>query len=130
MTGAFESIFIEIEIPTGKNILIGEIYKPPNCKFTDFTGMLHSTLDSPCLQNKYRFIMGDFNLNLLHYHDKPHCQEFLDAMISNALIPCITKPTRLADTTTTLIDNVFTNIHSRLMPLSELPEFRSTLYVN
>ena len=53
--------------------------------------------------------MGDFNLNLLHYNENVHCQEFLDLMLSKYLIPLIRKPTRVTDTSSTLIDNIFSN---------------------
>ena len=110
MTDAIESIFIEINVPQGRNIIVGEIYMPPNSNYTDFIETLQSMLTSPSFNDKHCMIMGDFNFNLFNYNDKPHCRDFLDIMTSKSPFPSITKPTRISDTVSTLIDNVFSNI--------------------
>ena len=57
--------------------------------------------------------MGDFNLNLLNYDNDDKVKVFVDLMNSCGLFSLITKPTRISQTTTTLIDNIFTNcIHN------------------
>ena len=56
--------------------------------------------------------MGDFNINLLNSinsHSLP--QEFLDNFFAATFMPLISRPTRLTDTSATLIDNIFSNIH-------------------
>ena len=53
--------------------------------------------------------MGDFNLNLLHYNENSNCHEFLDLMLSHSFVPLTKKPTRVTDSTSTLIDNIFVN---------------------
>ena len=51
--------------------------------------------------------MGDFNLDLLQCHERSLCQDFLDLMLSKSYAPTITKPTRITESTATLIDNIF-----------------------
>ncbi|XP_072180116.1 uncharacterized protein [Diadema setosum] len=109
MCDSLECIFIEIELSKQKNIVVGEVYKPPSSNFRDFLDAFSDLLLTPSLYQKNIFIMGDFNLNLLHYSENVHCQEFLDLMLSKYLIPLIRKPTRVTDTSSTLIDNIFCN---------------------
>lgn len=65
MTETLESLFIEVEMQTSRNVIIGVIYRPPHCPHGDFLTDIHNILHSPKIQNKYCFIMGDFNVNLL-----------------------------------------------------------------
>ena len=60
-------------------------------------------------ENKYIYLMGDFNLNLMNHESHQQTSEFLDIMYSNMLLPLITRPTRITSYTATLIDNIFTN---------------------
>ena len=60
-------------------------------------------------ENKEVYICGDFNINLLKYDDEIVIQDFYNLMNSNGYLPQINLPTRITDTTMTLIDNIFTN---------------------
>lgn len=55
--------------------------------------------------------MGDFNNNLLDDHLST---DFLNLAFSNNFYPAITNPTRVASTSSTLIDNIFTNDDSAI----------------
>ena len=54
--------------------------------------------------------MGDFNLNLLTYETHADPNDFLNSMISYSLLPYIMHPTRVTDYSSTVIDNIFSNI--------------------
>ena len=56
-------------------------------------------------EKKDILIMGDLNINLLNYNDKD--TTFLDTMFSNSFSPFITLPTRVRNTSETLIDSIF-----------------------
>ena len=60
-------------------------------------------------ENKEVYICGHFNINLLKYDDEIVVQDFYNLMNSNGYLPQINLPTRITDTTMTLIDNIFTN---------------------
>ena len=105
----FESVFIEIKVPNRNNIIVGEIYRPPNSSPIEFTELFHALLSNKHFDNKTCFIMGDFNLNLLNCQDNSTSQDFLNLMLSNSFIPLTRKPTRISDTASTLIDNIFVN---------------------
>ena len=53
--------------------------------------------------------MGDFNINLWDYSISPPVENFLNLMISRNYYPVITRPTRVAPISCTLIDNIFCN---------------------
>ena len=55
------------------------------------------------------FVCGDFNIDLLKHETHNNTKQFLDTMYSLGLYPLIDKPTRITDSSTTLIDNIFTN---------------------
>ena len=105
-----ENIFIEIEsqcLNTTKNVIIGLIYRVPDSNIDLFNKELSDILQKITKENKFIYLMGDYNLDLLKCAEHEYTQEFLDTMYANNLIPTITKPTR--PKTRTLIDNIFTN---------------------
>ena len=105
-----ENIFIEIEsqcLNTTKNVIIGLIYRVPDSNIDLFNKELSDILQKITKENKFIYLMGDYNLDLLKCAEHEYTQEFLDTMYANNLIPTITKPTR--PKTKTLIDNIFTN---------------------
>ena len=52
---------------------------------------------------------GDFDIDLLKHETHNNNKQFIDTMYSLGLYPLIDKPTRISDSSTTLIDNIFTN---------------------
>ena len=102
-----EAIFIDMYVPDQKNFVVGEIYRPPNSSPSKFLEAIQSILSAASLVDKRIVVMGDYNLNLMHCNDNAHCQHFLDLLLSHSLTPLIRKPTRVTDTTFTLIDNIF-----------------------
>ena len=53
--------------------------------------------------------MGDFNINLLRAETSCYAQDFLLSLQSFSFIPTIDKPTRVYNTSATLIDHILTN---------------------
>ena len=60
-------------------------------------------------ENKLVFIMGNFNINLLNYENHTPTSDFLNTFFTNHLQPLILQPTRVTSSTSTLIDNIFSN---------------------
>ena len=92
----------------GKNNVICIVYRPPNNDkkvfFDDFDNLLHKLN----LENKNIYFMGDFNIDLLCDND---ITADLNTLLNvHAMFSTITKPTRIDRNTSTLIDNIFTNI--------------------
>ena len=53
--------------------------------------------------------MGDFNIDLLKDDTSRPVHDYIDFIYSKSLIPTIYKPTRITETTATLIDNILSN---------------------
>ncbi len=104
-----ESLFVEINVSQGKNIVVGVIYRPPNQNTAAFTDVLNDIPINITRGNKLCYIMGDFNLDLLPYNDNVPTQKFIDRLFSYSFYPLISNPTRITSHTATLIDNIFTN---------------------
>ena len=104
-----ESLFIEIQNSKEKNIIIGLIYRPPNTQIDSFYGDLESVFDTLSPENKILYLMGDFNIDLLSQNNNH--ERFLQVAYSNACYPHISKPTRIDTRSSTLIDNIFSNIY-------------------
>ena len=64
---------------------------------------VYSCIKKPCI------ISGDFNINLLNYLNSSS-QSLIDLLTTLSFLPLIDKPTRITDSSATLIDNIFCNI--------------------
>ena len=102
-----ESTFIKIQAKHGTNIVVGSIYRPPNGKEGNFINEM-SELICKTKQQKKELILGmDHNLDLLKSAEHKMTQSFLNCLLDNDMLPTITRPTRITQNTTTLIDNIF-----------------------
>ncbi len=102
-----ESIWVEINIP-GHNtpIIIGSVYRHPNSNTQSFINTLEKITNKITHENKPCLISGDININLLNLNHYSTLQ-FLDSILPHNIIPHISLPTRITDTSATLIDNIF-----------------------
>jgi len=107
-----ESIFIEIfksALGVEKNIIVGQIYRPPNTDVTMFNEVISNALNTVSCESKQLYLLGDFNLNLLNCEQHALTSEFLEVLYASSVFPLITKPTRVHSTSATLIDNILFN---------------------
>ena len=56
-------------------------------------------------EKKPCFILGDFNINLLHANS----ETFLNTLFANAFFPLISQTTRITSSSKSIIDNIITN---------------------
>ena len=104
----FESCFIEIERLNAKNILVGVIYRA-HTSVDDFTLDIEKVFNKTNSENKITYVMGDFNIDLLKDDISRPIHDYVDFIYSKSLIPTIYKPTRITESSATLIDNILTN---------------------
>lgn len=107
-TKTLESVFVEVISGTKKRSIVGCIYKHPCLPMNEFnTLFLAPLLHKANVEGKAIFLLGDFNCDLLKCDSDTEVQQFLDIMGSNSLCPQITLPTRISNTSKTIIDNIF-----------------------
>ena len=103
----FESVFIEISRKNNKNIIIGEVYRVPGTNESDFLNDYEQIVNKIKAEHKCIVIGTDQNLDYLKVNVHGNTRKFFELNLSNCLIPCITKPTRITHRTATLIDNIY-----------------------
>ena len=104
-----ESCFVEIEKSVfghERNVVVGVFYRPPNNDIQYFIDVVKDICDKLRNENELCYLLGDYNINLLNVDTHTSTADFND---SNGFIPLITRPTRVTQSTATLIDNIFTN---------------------
>ena len=106
--GTFESLFIEVTL-NKKQVLIGEIYRPPNTDITEFINKYNWIIEKIKSEKKQLIIGSDQNINLINASTQALTHEFLDINYINGILPVIDKPTRVTHSSATLIDNFYTN---------------------
>lgn len=110
-----ETIFVEIRHGNNKPIIIGCIYRPnspPKADLDIFVNTISEVINLIKSENKEVILMGDLNIDLLKYNTHNKTNSFINGIFSGGLLPLITKPTRICDSTATLIDHILTNITS------------------
>ena len=105
----FETICTEIKCNRNKDILCFCIYRHPNTDQEKFLQFLDSVLQKVAKEKKIASIMGDFNFDLLNYATDNNTFDFLNTIVESGFLPLIHQPTRIIETTGTLIDNIFSN---------------------
>ena len=111
----WEYLCIEIsqKAPYPQKYVIVNVYRPPNeivDKFNIFVNEFDMFLNNLSKMNRSTYICADFNIDLLRIHKKHNYRNFFDTVLSAGFHPKITLPTRITDTSNTLIDNILVNV--------------------
>ena len=89
--------------------------KPITKKLAEFHNQfvlltMFTLIEKANTENKYCFLLGDFNINLLNYDTHTQTEDFINTLNSYFFEPHIIKPTRITDHTATLIDIFFNSV--------------------
>ena len=71
-------------------------------------------------EDKFCFLMGDFNINLMKINSESDNSQFYNTMCSYFFMPLVLQPTRVTDKSKTLIDNIFSTVWISLLCLVTL----------
>ena len=112
-----ESIWIEIwpSRQHCKGILIDTIYRPPETSkylHKDFNTVFNSMMTRASGESKEMIVLGDMNVNFLAPGDNKDLKSVFELF---GLKQIIEKPTRITETTRTLIDAVLTNTPANIV---------------
>ena len=95
-----------------KTVILGNVYRSPSKrpeKFNEYFETILQKLNSNRYANKIKYIVGDFNQDLIKHDDDLHCQNLINNAHNNGFAQIVSRPTRITDHSATLIDHVYTN---------------------
>ena len=94
---------------TKKTKLITACYRSPDSQNTAFITKLTDILTTMHKSNKTSYIVGDMNYNILNVDHHGLTEEYYNLLTTLMYKQMITRPTRITDTTSTLIDHIWHN---------------------
>lgn len=99
--------YIEIQIFHKSNMICGILYRQHNSPLR-FKEYFDETLEKFINSHETVYVMGDFNINLLQAETSSYAHVFVLSIQSFPFVPSIGKPTRLHNSSATLIGNILT----------------------
>ena len=105
---SFESLFLNVHVGP-KKIICGTLYRSPSNNHDFFSETLKAVLKKVDKLHDSTIIMGDFNYNLLSIQNK-HVSASVDTFFEYGFYPLINIPTRITETTGSVLDHFWTNI--------------------
>ena len=105
----YEATWIEIKNKKSKNIVSACIYRHPRSNMDEFHDYFEKCLDILSRENKEVYISGDFNTDLLKLEKNPSHDKFYNLMTSYGFLPQILDPSRVTGSSSTVIDNIYSN---------------------
>ena len=105
-----ECLWLDISENNFKTELtLGAIYRHPGqTKIIEFIEEFSNSL-SDLSQKKVYHILGYFNINLNRDNRMNSANLYINSILSHGAIPLITKPTRISNNLSTIIDHIITN---------------------
>ena len=110
-TNDIQCVWLEITPDWGKSFRIGNMYRPPNSK-VEFNDKFENFIIYVMREEKEIILMGDFNKDLFN---KEIGTEWINFTTSLGLGQLISIPTRVTETSSTLIDHIYTNREENIL---------------
>ena len=76
---------------------------------------LDEALDEQPFANTTTYVLGDVNLDINKFNRSTLAQNYLDGLISKGFFPLLTQPTRVTDTSASIIDHT-NDLSHKLIP--------------
>ena len=105
-----ESFWINIILNKTSSCILGVVYRHPSAAHVDaFIDNLSTCLTDLSKSKSNYYILGDININISSATRTPSSKHYIQTIISCGALPIISKPTRVTDSTATIIDHIITN---------------------
>ena len=114
-----EELWIEIEIQKSSSnntksspqkYVIGNIYRHPGSQYKHFCEKLCNTLEILHKSKTKYILVGDYNINTLKYDLCTDVTNYINSLNSVGCHVHVDKPTRIAESTASCIDHVYSNL--------------------
>jgi len=123
VSDVMEVCSVVVSIRADFKIKICGVYRPPNRNnIINFNESFFNIISNNISRSDKMLILGDFNINLCDPSNDE--TDLLQNFYSNSFFPCITKPTRITQNSSTCIDHIWTNMLSNC--LSGIIDFKVT----
>ena len=102
--------YCAVEVKGRKDpVIICSLYRPPNTTVKTFLSEYNKLLKQLKRSTSEIIIGLDHNLDFLQSDKHKDTNEFIEMLLSHQQVPTITRPTRIASQSATLIDNIIVN---------------------
>ena len=92
-----------------KNFILNCCYRPYSGDSENLSLFLQNTaIEKYLLEKKISYMLLDFNMICLSYHDNAKTKHFYDIIFEKGAIPIINCPTQIAENSANIIDNILT----------------------
>ena len=104
----FEFVCVQLNVNCSLcNITV--VYRPSGGALSSFNENYNRLVDKLAAEKQQCLTTGDFNINLLNYSKHAETENFLNTALSHFQYPVILRHTRYSSTSSTLLDNIFSN---------------------
>ena len=103
-----ECLAVSVSLRNGGSCVLCSMYRPPNSNIQTFLASYNSLLSVIKKKRPTSIIIGlDHNLDLLKADTHQLTNDFIQNNLDFGLIPTVTRPTRITQSSVTLINNIF-----------------------
>ena len=106
-----ECQWIELCLEKQRNIVIGNLYRPPNGDPDEFIEYLENSIEGFNLDNKDLIICGDVNIDVLDKTNES-TKKLIEFLSQTGLTNLIKTPTRFSNNKNSCIDHIYSNSYS------------------
>ena len=97
--------------------LVEFVYRHPSSYCANFIEDFNDSLAQLLTSNIKLFVLGDLNIDISHSNRTSTASNYFNMIKSYGLLPLITKPTRVTETTNTQLEHILTNgVHHFILP--------------
>ena len=107
-----ENIWIDVKLNNNKNLVIGTVHRHPKQNPSFFIEKFSEILHLLNVNNATCFVLGDMNININKSKMLTHAVGYTNILKSYSFFQLIDKPTRLTDSSQSIIDHIITNDHN------------------
>jgi len=109
VTTGCENIWLQFDTNSSNTFIVGVVYKHPNSNYEDFQDKLDMTIAKLSATSSKYYICGNFNIDLLKYHEDKHVEAYVNMLYSYGCYIFPSYPTRVSLNSSTLTDHIHTN---------------------
>ena len=114
-SSSVEMLWLEVRNNKQKPILLCYVYRPPSAS-SDWTDHVEQSLEKGNTENKEMLLLGDFNFNMLNKTGP--VKAWLQKTDNLNMSQLICSPTRVTDSSETIIDHVYSNFPDNITSIS------------